>query len=107
MKVSFGQYDLEPWLDLPGDARGDGGNVDGLGQSARAVGDGQAGGLGDGVGDISVNNLSCGRAVGDIGSDDLGGVLSSTVGGAVVGGRDTGHEGSGSSEERETHVDGV
>lgn len=56
-------------------AGGDGGSrVGGLGDGARAVGDGQGGGLSDGVGLAAVGDLGGLRAVGGQGSDDLGGV---------------------------------
>lgn len=51
-----------------------GGGDDGLGDSARAVSDGEGGGLGDSVGLVAVDDLSGTGAVGGVGSDDLGGV---------------------------------
>lgn len=52
---------------LPGGARGGHGGVDWLGDGARAVGDGQGGGLGDGVGHAVVGDLGGLRAVGGVG----------------------------------------
>ena len=46
-----------------------------------------------------MGDCGCGRAVGGVGSDDLGG-----VDGLVVVGRSTGHEGS-DSDSRELHFD--
>lgn len=51
-----------------------GGGEDGLGDGARAVSDGQGGGLSDGVGLVAVNDLSGTGAVGGVSSNDLGGV---------------------------------
>lgn len=51
-----------------------GGGKDGLGDGARAVSDGQGGGLSDGVGLVAVNDLSGTGAVGGVSSNDLGGV---------------------------------
>jgi hypothetical protein len=51
-----------------------GGGDDGLGDGARAVSDGQGGGLSDGVGLVAVNDLSGTGAVGGVSSNDLGGV---------------------------------
>jgi len=50
--------------------------------------------LSDGVGAGAVGDLSGSRAVGGVGSNDLGGVAD----GAVGVGEGTGHEGSGSSD---------
>lgn len=91
---------------------------DGLGDSARAVGDGQGGCLwfedqptdtrvstrlpyhsylGDGVGLCAVGDLCSGRAEGGVGSHDLSGVLDG--GGTIsMGSSDTSHEGSGGDE---------
>lgn len=51
-----------------------GGGDDGLGDGARAVSDGEGGGLSDSVGLVTVDDLSGTGAVGGVGSDDLGGV---------------------------------
>lgn len=48
------------------------GGDDGLGDGARAVGDGEGGGLSHGVGLVAVSDLGGLRAVGDVGLDDLG-----------------------------------
>lgn len=75
-----------------------GGGQDGLGDGARAVSDGQGGGLSDGVGLVAVNDLSRTGAVGGVSSNDLGGV------GDVLGvGSDAGSE---SESSNELHVDG-
>lgn len=75
-----------------------GGHDDGLGDGARAVSDGQGGGLSDGVSLVAVNDLSGTRAVGGVSGNDLGGV------GNVLGvGSDAGSESEGSSE---LHFDG-
>lgn len=55
-------------------ANDSGGGDDGLGDGARAVSDGEGGGLSDGVGLVAVDDLSRTGAVGGVGSDDLGGV---------------------------------
>jgi hypothetical protein len=55
-------------------ANDSGGGDDGLGDGARAVSDGEGGGLGDSVGLVAVDDLSRTGAVGSVGSDDLGGV---------------------------------
>jgi len=74
------------------------------GDGARAVGDGQGGGRRDGVGHAVLHDLSGGRAVGGVGSDDGRGVdhRRGTVG---VAGRGTSREGSNSSDGV-THFDG-
>lgn len=51
-----------------------GGGENGLGDGARAVSDGQGGGLSDGVGLVTVDDLSGTGAVGGVSSNDLGGV---------------------------------
>lgn len=77
------------------------GGDDGLGDGARAVGDGQGGGLSDGVGLVAVGDLSGLRAVGDVGGDDL-----SDDGHVAVGvGRDAGNGKSG--DGGELHLDGI
>lgn len=55
-------------------ANDSGGGDDGLGDGARAVSDGEGGGLSDSVGLVAVDDLSRTGAVGGVGSDDLGGV---------------------------------
>ena len=50
--------------------------------------------LSDCVGAGSVGDFSCGRTVGGVGSENLGGIND----GAVVVGKSTGHEGSGRSD---------
>jgi hypothetical protein len=75
-----------------------GGGEDGLGDGARAVSDGQGGGLSDGVGLVAVDDLSGTGAVGGVSSNDLSGV------GNVLGvGSNAGSESEGSSE---LHFDG-
>lgn len=75
-----------------------GGHDDGLGDGARAVSDGQGGGLSDGVSLVAVDDLSRTGAVGGVSSNDLGGV------GDVLGvGSDAGSE---SESSNELHVDG-
>lgn len=75
-----------------------GGHDDRLGDGARAVSDGQGGGLSDGVGLVAVDDLSGTGAVGGVSSNDLGGV------GNVLGvGSDASSESEGSSE---LHFDG-
>lgn len=59
---------------LPVVANDSGGGDDGLGDGARAVSDGEGGGLSDSVGLVAVDDLSRTGAVGGVGSDDLGGV---------------------------------
>lgn len=59
---------------LPVVANDSGGGDDGLGDGARAVSDGEGGGLGDSVSLVAVDDLSRTGAVGSVGSDDLGGV---------------------------------
>jgi hypothetical protein len=79
-----------------------------LGDCARAVGDGEGGGLSDGVSLVAVSKSGGLRAVGGDGSHDLGGVLSTvTVGGVVrrgIGSSD--EEASSSSSLEERHFDG-
>lgn len=86
---------------LPGGAGGDDRGVDWLGDGARAVGDGEGGGLSDGVGLAVVGDLGGSRAVGGELSDDLSHV------GSVGVGLGNGSEASGSSSDDETHVDSV
>lgn len=86
---------------LPGGAGGDDRGVDWLGDGARAVGDGEGGGLGDSVGLAVVGDLGGSRAVGSELSNDLSHV------GSVGVGLSNGSEASGSSSDDETHVDGV
>jgi hypothetical protein len=75
-----------------------GGHDDGLGDGARAVSDGQGGGLSDGVGLVAVDDLSGTGAVGGVSSNDLSGV------GNVLGvGSNAGSESDSSSE---LHFDG-
>jgi len=78
------------------DDRGDGGN--GLLNGARAVGDSESSGLGDGVSVVVVDDRGRLRAVGGVGGNDL-----SDVGDVAVG-RGAGGEGKSSSEE--LHFDG-
>lgn len=59
-----------------------GGGDDGLGDGARAVSDGQGGGLSDGVGLVAVDDRSRTGAVGGVGSDNLGGDSSAILVGA-------------------------
>lgn len=59
---------------LPVVADDSGGGDDRLGDSARAVSDGEGGGLGNSVSLVAVDDLSGTGAVGGVGSDDLGGV---------------------------------
>lgn len=78
----------------------DGGGGDhGLGDGARAVGDGQSGGLSDRVGLVTVGDLGGSRAVGDVGLDDL-----SDDGNVLVS-----HGASGGKGESESvlHLDGI
>lgn len=77
------------------------GNLDWLCDSARAVGDGQGGGLSDCVGLVVEGHGSGLRAVGGV-----GGVNLSDIGDVAVG-SDSGHEGSGDGSVRELHLDGV
>lgn len=70
-----------------------------LGDGARALGDGQSGGLGDGVSLVTVDNLGGRRAVGGVGSDNLGGVDDS--------GRSTGSESGRGGDGGELHFDGI
>jgi len=80
-------------------ARGGDGGV-GLGAGAWAVGDGQGGWLGDGVGDIVLDNGGWERAVGGVGRDGLGdGDLSS------VSSSDNGTNEGGSGDDCELHFD--
>jgi len=61
-----------------------------LGASARAVGDGQSGGLGDSVGLVTLHNSSGQWAVGSVRSDNLsGGVLSTVLDSTGSSGRGT------------------
>jgi hypothetical protein len=76
------------------------GNLDWLGDSARAVGDCQGGGLSDGVGLVIEGQGSGLWAVGGVGGVDL-----SNIGNVAVG-SDSGHEGSGDGSVRELHLDG-
>jgi hypothetical protein len=91
--------------------RADGGRDNGcvgLGASARTVGDGQSGGLGDSVGLVSLHDGSGTWAVGGVLGHDLGGGVRS--GGGIVGTRDSNtrhtRDGRQSSDDgRETHFD--
>lgn len=85
---------------LPVVADNSGGGHDGLGDGARAVSDGQGGGLSDGVGLAAVGDLGRARAVGGVDIDNLGGDGDVGVGsGASGGGND--------SSDRELHFDGI
>jgi len=75
------------------------GDLDGAGDGARAVGDGQGGGSSDGPGLGAVGDLGSLRAVGGVNIDNVGNV------GNVLGGSDTG--GSGENNGRELHFDGI
>ncbi|MCQ9255619.1 hypothetical protein NQ103_09160 [Vibrio parahaemolyticus] len=72
-----------------------------LGEGARAVGDGEGGGLGDGVSLVVDNDGGGSRAVGGVGSDDLGGPdnLAANGGGGVLVSGSKADEGSGGNEE--------
>ncbi|KAH7237496.1 uncharacterized protein BKA55DRAFT_577617 [Fusarium redolens] len=61
------------------------GGLDGVADCAGAVGDGQGGLRGDGVGLVTVGESGSTRAVGCDGGDNLGGVVSSVGGRGVVG----------------------
>jgi len=76
------------------------GDVDWLADGARAVGDGQSGGLSDSVGLAVVAELRGLRAVGGHLSDDLGRVAHVAIGGSRSGGEGEDRDG------RELHVDG-
>jgi hypothetical protein len=74
-----------------------------LGDGARAVGDGQSSSLSDRVGVASLSEGGGARAVGSVGSDDLGGGVVGAV--AIgVGRHDRGGESNNSNGE--THFDG-
>lgn len=77
--------------------------LDGLLDGARAVGDGDDAGAGDGDGLVTVNDLGGSRAVGGVALDDLGDDNGTVL---AVGGsaRDGGEEGSG---DRVLHLDGI
>jgi hypothetical protein len=79
-----------------------------MANGARAVGDGQCGGLSNGVGNAVEGDLSRGRAVGGIGSEDLGDVVNSDRAGAGVGGHcgNGGCESGNSGDGCELHLDG-
>jgi len=84
----------------------DGGREDGgvdLGAGARAVGDGQSGGLGDSVGLVILHNGSGQRAVGGIRGDNLSGSILSTI--LDNTGRGTSNDGENGSDSSETHYD--
>lgn len=83
-----------------GSAGSDGGGHHGLGDSAGAVSDGEGGGLGDGVGLAGEGEGSGLRAVGGVGSDDLGGVGDIAVARPTSGGGT-----SESSDSEELHLD--
>ena len=74
VRVMFIRLDIYFQNNLPVVADNGGGGEDGLGDGARAVSDGQGGGLSDGVGLVAVNDLSGTGAVGGVSSNDLGGV---------------------------------
>lgn len=76
------------------------GNLDWLGDSARAVSDGQGGGLSDGVGLVIEGQGSGLWAVGGVGGVDL-----SDIGDVAVG-SDGSHKGGGDGSVRELHLDG-
>lgn len=79
-----------------------GGRVDRLADGARAVGDGECGGLGHGIGLTTVSDLGSSRAVGGVGGNDLSGVCN--VGSIAV--RGLGASGqSNSSSDGELHFD--
>lgn len=84
---------------LPGAADDNWGHVDWLGDGARAVGDGEGGGLSDGVGLVVVGQGGGLRAVGGVLGEDL-----SDVGDVAVG-SDGGHEGSGDGGGGELHLE--
>jgi len=91
--------------DTAGVADNNAGGDHGLGDGARAVGDGEGGGLSDGVGLGAVGDLSGLRAVGGVGLDNLG--HNGDVGVAVtvsVGG-DT--NGGSKDDSGELHFDGI
>ncbi|EWG52825.1 hypothetical protein FVEG_17027 [Fusarium verticillioides 7600] len=66
------------------------GGLDGVAECARAVGDGQGGLRGDGVGLVTVGESGSTRAVGCDGGDNLSGVVGGAVGGRGVVGRSGG-----------------
>jgi hypothetical protein len=80
------------------------GGLDGGGDGAGAVGDGDVGGLGNGDGGVTVDDLSGLRAVGGVAGHDLGGVvrLLDGGGGVAVGGDSSTDE---ASEDSGTHLD--
>jgi len=88
-----------------GASRARSGGVDGLGDCARAVGDGQGGGLGDGVGLAVVGDLSRGRADRGVGGHNLRDIGRGSGGVAVTSGS-AGDEGS-SSSDSEAHFDRI
>lgn len=90
LRVDPNSFELgKAWL--PGRwARNIRAGVDGLGDGARAVGDGQGGGCGDSVGLGAVGDGGGSRAVGGHGSDDLGGVDDGVVGGGLSSGDEAG-----------------
>ena len=79
-----------------------GGGDHGLGDGARAVGDGDLGGRGDGVGLVTVDDLGGLRAVGNVAGDDLGG--DSAV---VAVGESAGGGSQESSSDGVLHLDGI
>lgn len=74
VRVMFIRLGIHFQSNLPVVADNSGGGEDRLGDGARAVSDGQGGGLSDGVGLVAVNDLSGTGAVGGVSSNDLGGV---------------------------------
>jgi len=100
-----GSAGVDDW-DRGAGARSDDSGADGLGDRAWAVGDGQGGGLSDGVGDTTVGDLSGLRAVGLVGSHNLSRVDWEL--GIVAPGIGTSDKGGGSSDgSGETHFDGI
>lgn len=73
-----------------------------LGDGAWAVGDGESGGLSDGVGNIVEGQGGWPRAVGGEGSVDL-----SDPGDVASSGSDGSHKGGGDGGDRELHLDGL
>jgi len=91
------------WGSAGGAGHGAGG-VDWLADGARAVGDGQRGSLGDGVGLAVVGKLGGLWAVGGVRGDDLGGVAHVAVA-IAIGGRGGGSQGE-DGNSLELHIDG-
>ena len=98
VRVMFIRLGIHFQSNLPVVADNSGGGEDGLGDGARAVSDGQGGGLSDGVGLAAVGDLSGTGAVGGVDVDNLGGV------GDVAASRDSGGSGQDNSSG-ELHFD--